>query len=247
MQTYFFREKKERNYTTLDNTFLKDKRLSAKAKWLFAYLLMLPEDWKIYISELVNNFSDWETSIRNWIKELQKFWYIKIEKIRNNKWQFIATAYYIIETPNTENPDVENPNMDEQDVENQWLQSTYNTKYWILQNTYNNKDIYSIFDFWNSFDIIKHKKLNPVIENTIKKALKDFEVDEIKKWIENYAKILKSPETFFKYKWTLNEFLSRKNWLSVFLYKNIDDYKTNNWTWKNNFEDYDNKDFLSWL
>ena len=46
--TYFIRQERERNYTVMDNTFLKDKRLSWKAKGLFAYILSLPSNWKIY-------------------------------------------------------------------------------------------------------------------------------------------------------------------------------------------------------
>ena len=56
--TVFIRTKKERNYTVMDNTFLRDERLSAKAKGIFAYILYLPEDWCIYQSELVKHFSD---------------------------------------------------------------------------------------------------------------------------------------------------------------------------------------------
>ena len=40
-----FRVNKDKNYTTINNTGLKDKRLSWKAKGILAYILTLPDDW----------------------------------------------------------------------------------------------------------------------------------------------------------------------------------------------------------
>jgi hypothetical protein len=40
-------------------------------------------------------------------------------------------------------------------------------------------------------------------------ALQDYSIEEIKKAIVNYGKIVNSPKYYFKYKWTLEEFLMR--------------------------------------
>lgn len=71
------------------------------------------------------------------------------------------------------------------------------------------KTIYSVFDFWNDQKIIEHKDLTPSIKKQIEKTLKTYSEEDIKKGIKNYSDILHSPRTFFKYKWTLAEFLSR--------------------------------------
>ena len=105
-ETTFVRTRKDRNYTMLDNTFLRDERLSAGAKGVFAYLLFLPEDWVIYQSELANHFSNGRDSIRNIISELEKFGYIIKEKVRANNGTFGGYSYKIIETPaESDNPE----------------------------------------------------------------------------------------------------------------------------------------------
>lgn len=110
--TQFIREKKERDFTVINNTVLKDARLSWKAKGLFCYLLSLPEDWIIYQSELLNHATDGRESLRNAIQELEQLGYLQIEKKRDGKGYF-TTIYRVIENPNETDgsgkPDAENP------------------------------------------------------------------------------------------------------------------------------------------
>lgn len=95
-------------------------------------------------------------------------------------------------------------------------------------NTSNNKNNntinISLFDFWNGKKIVEHKKMTSVIEIAVKKALKDYSQEEIETAITVYAEVLHSKKAQFSYKWTLDEFLSRKNALPVFLYKKLTDY-----------------------
>lgn len=81
-----------------------------------------------------------------------------------------------------------------------------------------------IFDFWNTKKVVEHGKITSTIELAMKKALKDYSQEEIETAITVYAEVLKSKKTQFSYKWTLDEFLSRKNALPVFLYKKLEDY-----------------------
>lgn len=100
--TVFIRTKKERNYTVMDNTFLRDERLSAKAKGLFAYILYLPEDWCIYQSELVKHFSDGKDALRAAIKELETYGYVSKEKMKDNKGRFSGWQYTVNESPKSD-------------------------------------------------------------------------------------------------------------------------------------------------
>lgn len=88
---------KENPYAQISKAMLHDKRLSAKAKGILCYLLSLPSNWKIHIKELVNHFSDGEDSIRSGLKELQKFGYLTIERIRDDKGRVIGTEILIYE------------------------------------------------------------------------------------------------------------------------------------------------------
>ena len=110
--TSFIREKKERDYTVINNTVLKDERLSWKAKGVFCYLLSLPEDWVIYQNELLKHSTDGRESLRNAINELEEYGYLIIDKKRDEKGHFTA-IYKIIENPNekteSEKTESENP------------------------------------------------------------------------------------------------------------------------------------------
>ena len=123
-ETYFIRHPKQRDYTVMNNTFLRDDKLSWKAKGLFAYILSLPEDWKIYLSELQTHATDGETSLRSAIKELTDNGYIVQKRLKDDKGRWASYVYQIIE-----NPFVENLNVDNLDMENQVLLNTNNTKY----------------------------------------------------------------------------------------------------------------------
>ncbi len=78
------------------------------------------------------------------------------------------------------------------------------------------KDIKTIFDYWNSKGIIKHKTLSPVIKKSIEKVLKNYKLDEIVQAINIYSEILNS-QFYFNYKWSLSDFLNRKNGISTFM------------------------------
>lgn len=71
-----------------------------------------------------------------------------------------------------------------------------------------NTILLQVFDHWNSQNIIIHKCLNGN-ESTIKTALKNHTLEEINLAISTYSEIIKDEKYFFKFKWTLKEFLKR--------------------------------------
>jgi predicted phage replisome organizer len=73
-----------------------------------------------------------------------------------------------------------------------------------------------IFNYWNSKEIIKHKEVTDNILKAINKTLKIYNVEEIKIYINRFAEILNNKDYFYNYKWTLIEFLNRKDGISSF-------------------------------
>ena len=73
-----------------------------------------------------------------------------------------------------------------------------------------------IFEFWNRQKIIRHREFER-FKPHIKKRLRKYTKEEIKQAIANYALVLKSKEYFWSYKWSLDQFLTRKNGLDRFL------------------------------
>lgn len=78
------------------------------------------------------------------------------------------------------------------------------------------KSISNIFEHWNSKDIIKHRELTKEIEAAITKALKIYDSVDIKDYIDRYYIVISDERYFFNYKWTLKDFLTRKDGISSF-------------------------------
>jgi len=78
-----------------------------------------------------------------------------------------------------------------------------------------------LFNFWNTQGSIKHRdylKYYPCIKSRLEK----YSLEELKDAIINYSTILRGKEYFWEYKWTINEFLTRKNGLDRFTKENFD-------------------------
>lgn len=88
-----------------------------------------------------------------------------------------------------------------------------------ILNKNSNKNIYTneleVLDHWNSKSIIVHKETTELLK-VISKAVKSFGKSEIINCITRYSEILRDDAFFFDYKWSLKDFLTRKNGLPDF-------------------------------
>lgn len=80
----------------------------------------------------------------------------------------------------------------------------------------NNTKEMEIFDHWNKKNIVIHRGFEK-FEKKIKAVLKEHNIEEIKLAIDHYSEILNDNNYFFKYKWGLDEFLSRSKGYTEFL------------------------------
>ncbi|MED2186912.1 DnaD domain protein [Bacillus wiedmannii] len=124
-----FRVKKDHNYSVINNTGLKDKRLSWKAKGILAYILTLPDDWVFYREELSQHAKDGINSLRAGMQELKEYGYIKrfpIKDVKNKivRWETIIYEIPLDDFPSVENPPVDNPAAGNLTVENRKLLNT---------------------------------------------------------------------------------------------------------------------------
>ena len=92
----------------------------------------------------------------------------------------------------------------------------------ILSNDYKHS---KVLEFWNSLNIIKHKSLSKKSITIIDKELKNDGGIEFQKICKRYSKVLNDENFFFDYKWTLEEFLTRKG--------GYDDFKDDGSKWVN--------------
>lgn len=130
------KKKYDRNFTIVANDFLKDKRLSWKAKGIIAYIMMLPDDWELSMKELINHSTDGRDALYNGIKELRIFGYCRVTEKRRSNGTIAGCEYEICdravfepytENPDTEKPDTENPQQQRNDINNN-INNNINTK-----------------------------------------------------------------------------------------------------------------------
>lgn len=119
-----FRVNKNKNYTVMSNTHLRDMGLSLKAKGLLSVMLSLPETWDYSIAGLVAICKENETAVKSALKELRDSRYLIITKVMPNETKSgrIEYIYDIYEEPQkqeVEKQGVENLGVEFQGVENQ--------------------------------------------------------------------------------------------------------------------------------
>ncbi len=120
-----FRVEKNRDYTTMCNHHLREKKMSLKAKGLLSLILSLPDDWNYSISGLSAICKESRDGISATLKELEAFGYLERRQIRGDSGKFLDTEYVIYERPqrrvadiplqglpDTEKPDTVNPKLD---------------------------------------------------------------------------------------------------------------------------------------
>lgn len=194
------RIKKDKNFSIISNFFLRDKKISLKAKGFLTELLSKPDDWEVRMSYMIKQSKDGKDSHYSALKELIKAGYIKKIQIRNVKGQIIGTEYEIHETSVSENPDTVFPDTVDPDIgcpdavnrpllktnttKNRFNKKTTTTNIGMKhlsdnhQPTNINKSSLSSF-----FDDIVFKFNSKVIQNAIQRHLKSHSPDYIKKAI----------------------------------------------------------------
>lgn len=170
---------KNANYTTISNVFLRDKKLSLKAKGLLATILSLPENWDFSIKGICATIKEGTTAVYSAIDELKERGYCKVVTNRNEKGMIVGNDYTFYEDPNMENLNVGNqaqintnislPNT--KDTNNKEINKEEDT---IVSSKKN--DYQAIVDCWNEYNGKKLGKVTKVTERrkkAIKKALDD--------------------------------------------------------------------------
>lgn len=93
--------------------------------------------------------------------------------------------------------------------------------------TKGNIDYEEILNHWNSLDIIHHKKMTLKTQKKIRDLIENegFTVQDILIFMDRYNITLKDEHYFFKYKWSLEEFITRE--------KGVKEFKDDGGKWLN--------------
>ncbi|ABJ73601.1 hypothetical protein LACR_2127 [Lactococcus cremoris subsp. cremoris SK11] len=125
------RKKAANNFTILSNEFLRDENLSLKAKGLLAYILSLPDDWKIYFEEIEKHHRDGKASLRSAWKELESNGYARTLRKTDPETKAVKEWYKEVsdfKKPDSDFPDVGNQQLLNTNIQNTEKQNTDNKK-----------------------------------------------------------------------------------------------------------------------
>lgn len=157
--------------------FLRDNKISLKAKGLLSFLLSLPSDWVIYKTKLTDYFTDGKESLNSAWSELERLGYIHSVRMIGNDGLSRGFNYIVYYEPTlTEcgKPDVGKSDIGKSDIGKSDVGKSDVGKSDIRKpaTTYiditkkeitNNKYIFS--DFWNSYDKKVDKKQTEAVWN----------------------------------------------------------------------------------
>ncbi|MEG0450927.1 MAG: DnaD domain protein [Lysinibacillus sp.] len=107
------RVEKNKDYTIINNTSIRDERLSWKAKAIHVFMLSKPDNWEFYNEEMMKWATDGKASFNSGLKELKDLGYVK--KVRRNNpdgtfdW---VTIVYEVPQPCTEKRPMDEPYTD---------------------------------------------------------------------------------------------------------------------------------------
>ena len=129
MKMNIITRKRNSNYTTISNVFLRDIRLSCKAKGILAVIMGLPDDWDFSIRGILSITKEGKDAVYSAIKELKQYGYCEVSERKDNSGKFNGYSYCFSDEallqPHTENPHTENPHTENPDTENPPQLNTY--------------------------------------------------------------------------------------------------------------------------
>ena len=89
------------SFAKIPNTVLHDKRLSLRAKGIFAYMESKPNDWNFSHKRIAIENNDGKKSVLSAMKELEKFGYLERTKFKNEKGFWVWEHKLFSASPDT--------------------------------------------------------------------------------------------------------------------------------------------------
>lgn len=242
--------RRKKPQTTADS-FIRDSRLSLKAKGLMSLVLSLPKDWEFSIPGLLSTMNEGKASVYGALGELRKYGYCEYDTKRDSKGKMAGTEYIFYEVstlnnedePHTDYPHPENPHTEKRDTENPYPDNPYPE----------NRDVKDIEDIKGE-DLIE-PPYNPPKGNEEKKTsaeiFKKPTIEEVEAYCNEKGYPI-DPETFWHFYeskgWMVgkNKMKSWKDACVTWVKKSRSGRKSDDTRLKNNSIDKFDNSFKSW-
>lgn len=106
------KQHKKNGFTIIDNTIIRNKDISLKAKGMMLVLSSLPNGWNFTENGLTSILKESRDSVRTTLKELEKHGYLHRERVRDENGKYGGTDYHLYQQPILEQPIYEKPMYD---------------------------------------------------------------------------------------------------------------------------------------
>lgn len=177
-------------FTQVANEVLCDKRITAKAKGLYAYLYSKPQGWDFAVERISFEMADGIKAVNSGLQELESFGLLTREKQSDGR--VIYTVHFPPKEPNVQNghkgekPNVQNGRMPKRQIAEMDIISNKDS---IIIKNINNKDIAMVPLVIDLFCEINPACKNMYGNNTQRKACQDlldtYGFEEVKNCIQN--------------------------------------------------------------
>ena len=106
----------ENQFTQIHNAWVRDPKITYKAKGLLTYLLSHEVGYTITIGQIIRESGDGKQSVRSALEELIKAGYLETKRTTDARGYNAGLAYFIKDPtkPKSENPTLDNPTLDNQ-------------------------------------------------------------------------------------------------------------------------------------
>lgn len=214
-----FRIIKDKNFTTINNEFLRNQDLSLKAKGLLTLMLSLPDNWDYSISGLVAICKEGRSAIEAALAELKEAGYLEVVKLKPNetksgRFEYVYNVYESLQTKDQKQDPSFQPlekheqiNTKEQSTERNRKINKKRSKTVTLDDE---KDLYPFaaqcLEEFNSQTEKSFKVLPRYIADFLESQAGNYQISDVGKMVKikaDYFKAIKRPEnirpaTFFR-------------------------------------------------
>jgi len=135
-------------FVQIPNAWMRDNRLSLKARGLMAQIMTHRENWSLSINRLALDNNEGKHAIRQAIAELEKFGYLMRDQVNDKRF---AEAIWVTQDP-FENPLSENPLSDIPLSENRTTKNNIIKEDHLIEENTNKTNKRDLFEeFWNEY------------------------------------------------------------------------------------------------
>jgi hypothetical protein len=104
-QVNIIKRRKTKEFVTLDNRLVRDRRLKLDEHGLLHYLLSLPDDWEISREQIAKYWDIGRDKLTRMFRRLQQCGWVQLERVHAKDGTFLGVRWIVTDEPSAEIPE----------------------------------------------------------------------------------------------------------------------------------------------